>query len=76
IQYPANPTDPLNLAATGKVTLGFYYQPDVVMARANENVPVKSVGAIVRSPLNHVVFLDESPVKRPKDLEGKTVGYT
>jgi putative hydroxymethylpyrimidine transport system substrate-binding protein len=75
IQYPANPTDPLNLAAAGKITLGFYYQPDVIMARANENVPVKAVGAIVRSPLNHVVFLEDSPIQSPKDLEGKTVGY-
>lgn len=75
IQFPANPTDPLNLAAAGKVTLGFYYQPDVVMARANENVPVKAVGAIVRSPLNHIVFLEDSSIQSPKDLEGKTVGY-
>ncbi|AGK53414.1 ABC transporter substrate-binding protein [Bacillus sp. 1NLA3E] len=75
IKYPANPTDPLNLAAAGKIDVGFYYQPDVIMARANENVPVKSIGAIVRSPLNHVVFLDEQPIKSPKDLEGKTVGY-
>jgi putative hydroxymethylpyrimidine transport system substrate-binding protein len=75
IQYPANPTDPLNLAAAGKVTIGFYYQPDVIMARANENVPVKAIGAIVRSPLNYTVFLDESPIQSPKDLEGKTIGY-
>lgn len=75
IQFPANPTDPLTLAAAGKITLGLYYQPDVVMARANEDVPVKSVGAIVRSPLNHIVFLDESTIQAPKDLEGKKVGY-
>lgn len=75
IQFPANPTDPLNLAAAGKVTLGLYYQPDIVMARANEDVPVKSVGAIVRSPLNRVIFPEDSPIQSPKDLEGKTVGY-
>ncbi|WP_409296908.1 ABC transporter substrate-binding protein [Peribacillus sp. SCS-26] len=75
IQFPANPTDPLNLAAAGKVTLGLYYQPDVIMARANGNVPVKSVAAIVQSPLNHVVFLQDSKIKTPKDLEGKEVGY-
>ena len=57
IQFPANPTDPLNLAAAGKITLGLYYQPDVIMARANENLPVKSVASIVRTPLNHMVFL-------------------
>lgn len=75
IQYPTNPTDPLNLAAAGKVTLGLYYQPDVIMARANEDVPVKSVASIVRSPLNHVVFMKDSPIQTPKDLEGKKVGY-
>ncbi|TCN27154.1 ABC transporter substrate-binding protein [Mesobacillus foraminis] len=75
IQFPANPTDPMNLAAAGKITLGFYYQPDVVMARANEDVPVKAVGAIVRSPLNTVIFPEDSTIKTPKDLEGKTVGY-
>ncbi len=75
IQFPANPTDPLTLAAAGKITIGFYYQPDVIIARANENVPVKSIGAIVQSPLNHIVYLEDSPIKSPKDLEGKTLGY-
>jgi putative hydroxymethylpyrimidine transport system substrate-binding protein len=75
IQFPANPTDPLNLAAAGKITLGLYYQPDVIIARSNENIPVKSVASIVRSPLNHIVFMENSPIKSPKDLEGKTVGY-
>ncbi|MCQ6276896.1 ABC transporter substrate-binding protein [Bacillus sp. V3B] len=75
IQFPANPTDPLSLAAAGKITLGLYYQPDVIMARANENLPVKSVASIVQTPLNHMVFLENSPIQSPKDLEGKKVGY-
>ncbi|MFC0560021.1 ABC transporter substrate-binding protein [Halalkalibacter alkalisediminis] len=75
IKFPANPTDPINLAAAGQVTLGISYQPDVVIARATQNVPVKSIGAIVRSPLNHVVFLEDSEIESPKDLEGKQVGF-
>lgn len=75
IQFPANTTDPLTLAAAGKVTLGLYYQPDVIMAKANENVPIKSVAAIVQSPLNHVVLPSDSSIQSPKDLEGKKVGY-
>jgi putative hydroxymethylpyrimidine transport system substrate-binding protein len=75
IKFPANPTDPINLAAAGKIDLGISYQPDVIMARANEDIPVKSVAAIVRSPLNHLIFLKDSPIQSPKDLEGKTVGY-
>ncbi|KKB39124.1 ABC transporter substrate-binding protein [Bacillus thermotolerans] len=75
IQFPANPTDPINLAAAGKVTLGITYQPDVIAARTDQGVNVKSVGAIVRSPLNHVVFLKDSPIQSPQDMEGRTVGY-
>ncbi|PIE94810.1 ABC transporter substrate-binding protein [Bacillus fungorum] len=76
IKFPSNPTDPLTLAAAGKVTVGLYYQPDVVIAKANEQIPVKSIGAVVRSPLNHVVSLKSAGIQSPKDLEGKTVGYS
>ncbi|WP_232725516.1 ABC transporter substrate-binding protein [Bacillus sp. FJAT-44742] len=72
--FPANPTDPLNLAATGEVTLGITYQPDVITAR-NEGIPVISVAAIVRSPLNHIVYLEDSGIESPSDLEGRQVGY-
>jgi len=76
IQFPANPTDPINLAAAGKVTLGITYQPDVIIARSEQDIGVKSVGVLVRSPLNHVAFLKENGIESPKDLEGKIVGYT
>ncbi|MDQ0256977.1 putative hydroxymethylpyrimidine transport system substrate-binding protein [Evansella vedderi] len=75
IRFPANPTDPINLAAAGQITLGITYQPDVVTARANQDVPVKSIGAIVRSPLNHTIFLEDSEIQTPRDLEGKQVGF-
>lgn len=74
-QFPANPTDPINLAAAGKVTMGFYYQPDVIMAKANEDLPIKSIASIVQEPLNHVVYRSDDPVKSPKELEGKKVGF-
>ncbi|GAA3330273.1 hypothetical protein GCM10020331_082160 [Ectobacillus funiculus] len=63
------------MAAAGKVTVGLYYQPDVIIAKANEGIPVKSIGAVVRSPLNRVVSLKDSGIASPKDLEGKTVGF-
>ncbi|MCM3789220.1 ABC transporter substrate-binding protein [Domibacillus sp. 8LH] len=76
IQFPANATDPIGMAASDQVTMAITYQPDVIVARTEQNVGVKSVGAIVREPLNRVVSLAESNIKSPKDLEGKTVGYT
>ncbi|WP_026674475.1 ABC transporter substrate-binding protein [Alkalihalobacterium bogoriense] len=74
IRFPANPTDPINLAATGGVTLGITYQPDVIMAR-EKGVPVVSVAAIVRSPLNHLMVMADSDIQSPQDLVGKSVGY-
>lgn len=76
IKFPSNPTDPLSLPAAGKATLGIYYQPDVVIARSNENVPVKSIGAIVHTPLNVIISLKEKNINSPKDLSGKTIGFS
>ncbi len=76
IQFPANPTDPINLAAAGKVTMGITYQPDVIIAKTEQDITVKSVGVLVQSPLNHLGFLEESGITSPKDLEGKTIGFT
>ena len=70
-QFPANPTDPLTLAASGKVTMGLYYQPDVKMAKANEDIPIKAVAAVVREPLNHVVYREDNPIHSPKELVDK-----
>ncbi|MCA9725598.1 MAG: ABC transporter substrate-binding protein, partial [Kurthia sp.] len=69
LQYPSNPTDPLTLTAAGKSTIGIYYQQDVIMARANEGVPIQSIGTIVQSPLSQLMSLKESNIQRPRDLE-------
>lgn len=74
-QFPANTTDPLNLAAANKIDIGIYYQPDVILARANQDIKVKSFASIVRAPLNHVVFRADEAFESPKELEGEKVGY-
>ena len=76
IIYPSNPTDSLAMPAAGKATIGIYYQPDIVMARTNENVPIKSIGAIVHTPLNVIISLKEKNINSPKQLSGKTIGYS
>ncbi|WP_219834576.1 ABC transporter substrate-binding protein [Paenibacillus sp. R14(2021)] len=75
IQMPADTNDALKLVAAGKIDLALSYQPQVLMARG-ENIPVKSVGAIVRHPLNHLMVPADSGVHSPKDLSGKTVGFS
>ncbi|MBU5592531.1 ABC transporter substrate-binding protein [Clostridium sp. MSJ-4] len=76
IKFPSNPTDPMALPAAGKATIGIYYQPDVVMARSNENVPIKSIGSIVKTPLNVIISLKEKGINSPKDLSGKVIGFS
>ena len=46
------------------------------MARTNEKVPIKSIGAIVHTPLNVIISLKEKNINSPKDLSGKTVGFS
>ncbi|CAM3096074.1 ABC transporter substrate-binding protein [Paenibacillus lupini] len=74
LQMPADTTDALKLVATGKADLALSYQMQVALARAEE-IPVVSVGAIVRHPLNQLFVTEASGIKSPKDLIGKKVGY-
>ncbi|WP_419880810.1 ABC transporter substrate-binding protein [Peribacillus sp. B-H-3] len=74
IKMPADTNDPLRLVAAGKMDLAISYQPEIVIARS-ENIPVKSIGAIVRHPLNTLLVPADGQVKSPSDLEGKMVGY-
>ena len=75
IRFPSNANDAISLVAAGKADVGLYYQQDVIQARANQAVPVKSIGAVVQGPLNIVLSLAEKGISSPGDLAGKTVGY-
>lgn len=70
-----NPTDGIKLVGAGRETFALYYQPDVLVARTNEQIPIVAVGAVVRHPLNAVMARASKGLKSPRDLEGKTVGY-
>src|SRR5699024_11991771 len=72
--YPEYTTYPLTLASSWKVTMGLYYHPDVIMAKTNEGIPVKSIAAVVREPLNHLVYSEDNPIASPKELVDKKVG--
>lgn len=75
IRFPSNANDAISLVAAGRADIGLYYQQDVIQARANQNVPIKSIGAVVQGPLNIVLSLEEKNIFSPSDLAGKTVGY-
>lgn len=76
IHFPSNASDPMALPAAKKADIGIYYLHHLVMARANENIPIKSIGALTQKPINVVIALKENNIKRARDLEGKVVGYS
>ncbi len=74
-QVPANPDDPLKLAAAGRVDVAVNYEPNVIMARA-QGLPVRSIGVLIGEPLTTVMFLKSSGIRSPKDLVGRRVGFS
>ena len=75
IRFPSNSNDAISLVAAGQADIGLYYQQDVIQARTQQNVPVKSIGAVVQGPLNIVLSLEEKNITTAEDLVGKTIGY-
>ncbi|MBQ2888373.1 MAG: ABC transporter substrate-binding protein, partial [Firmicutes bacterium] len=75
IRFPSNSNDAMSLVAAGQADIGLYYQQDVIQARTEQDVPVKSIGAVVQGPLNIVLSLEEKNITTAEDLVGKTIGY-
>jgi len=74
LQTPADTNDAIKLVATGKADLALSYQMQVAISRS-EDIPIVSVGAIVRHPLNQLFVLESKGIQSPKDLIGKKIGY-
>ena len=75
IQPPAGVNDAMSMVAAGRADIGLYYQQDVIQARVEQDVPVKSIAAVVQAPLNIILSLKDKDITEPVDLVGKTVGY-
>lgn len=74
LQMPSDSNDPLKMVAAGQVDLAISYQTQLVAARA-EGIPVLSVAALVRHPLNAIMTRKDSGLDSPEKLAGKAIGY-
>ncbi len=72
---PADPSDPPKLVAAGKADLAISYQPQLHL-QIHEGLPLQRVGTLVATPLNCLLALADGPIKSPKDLAGKKVGFS
>ena len=72
---PADPADPPKLVAAGKADLAISYQPQLHLQVA-EGLPLIRVGALVATPLNCLLVLQDGPVKTIADLKAGKVGFS
>ena len=75
IRFPANDNDAIALTAAGKAQIGLFYEHDAIQAVADQDVHIKSIGAVVQSPLNVILSLADKNIREPKDMAGKKIGY-
>lgn len=73
VEVPSDPAAPLRLLAAGRVDMAISYEPEVLLAR-NQNEPLVSVAALVQQPLTSIVSVGSQHIRTPADLRGKTVG--
>ncbi|TSC79051.1 MAG: putative hydroxymethylpyrimidine transport system substrate-binding protein, partial [Parcubacteria group bacterium Gr01-1014_29] len=75
IHAPADAATILQTVAQGRDDFGLNYQPDVLLARS-EGLPVVSVAALTQHSLAALMTVEESGLKRPRDLKGKRIGHS
>ena len=68
--------DTVKRIAAGQGDAGSADFSAIVAARANEDVQVKAIGAYYRRPPHSIFVLADSPIKAPKDLEGKSLAIS
>jgi NitT/TauT family transport system substrate-binding protein len=66
--------DTIKRLASGRATFAVADMGALAGARANENVPVKAIATIYGKAALGMLYLKESGIKAPKDLEGRTLG--
>jgi NitT/TauT family transport system substrate-binding protein len=66
--------DTVKRVATGASTFGIADTGTIIAAQANNEVPVRIVGMVFDRATLGIIFLTESGIKKPKDLEGRTLG--
>jgi putative hydroxymethylpyrimidine transport system substrate-binding protein len=73
VEVPSNPATPLQLLAAGRIDAAISYEPELLLAR-NQDQPLVSVAAIVQEPLTSIVSLGSKHIKTPAQLRGKRIG--
>ncbi len=72
---PANPSDPVKLAASRAVDIVLTPQINYLIARS-EGLPLVAIGALIDQGLGGLLSLREHGIETIDDLRGKRIGYS
>ncbi len=72
---PANPNDPPKLVAAKKAQVAIAYQPQLHL-QVDQGLPLVRIGTLIATPLNCIVVLADSNIRRISDLKGAKIGYS
>jgi NitT/TauT family transport system substrate-binding protein len=65
--------DTIKRVATGSVDFGVADTGAVIAARANDDIPVRIVAMVYDKATLGLIYLKQSGITKPKDLEGRTI---
>src|SRR5262245_25675068 len=68
--------DAIRQVGAGNAMFGFADAGSLILARANDQIPVKLVAIVYRKPPQAIFCREDSGLKKPKDLEGNTIADT
>ncbi|MBL7252433.1 ABC transporter substrate-binding protein [Alcanivorax marinus] len=69
-------SDAIKKVANGNARLGFADAGSLVLARGNDQVPVKMVAVVYVRPPHAIYALEGSGIEKPEDLQGRKVADT
>ena len=65
--------DTIKRVATGSVDFGIADTGAVIAARSNDDIPVRIVAMVYDKATLGLIYLKQSGITKPKDLEGRTI---
>jgi NitT/TauT family transport system substrate-binding protein len=65
--------DAIRQVGAGNAMFGFADAGSLILARANDQIPVKLVAIVYRKPPQAIFCREDSGLKKPKDLEGNAI---
>jgi NitT/TauT family transport system substrate-binding protein len=68
--------DAIRQVGAGNATFGFADAGSLILARANDQIPVKLVAIVYSKPPQAIFCREDSGLRKPKDLEGNAIADT